>query len=165
MVPKVMSSDRFFALAWGWAMAMTPLTKSGKLKRSSLRTILPLSILPMSNTSLMRLRRCRDDDWMRSRQAAMRSGSCRWAFAMVVRPTMAFMGVRMSWDMLERNCDFAALAVCARESASRRSALRRSSRLRLRYMSARYTASDTATPAMSTTAQPTVCRPLSVTTL
>ncbi len=102
---------------------------------------------------------------MRSRQAAMRSGSCRWVLAMAVSPTMAFIGVRMSWDMLERNCDFAALADCARASASCRSALRRPSRMRLRYMSVRYTASDTVTPAMSTTAQPTVCRPLSFTML
>ena len=52
------------------------------------------------------------------RQSCTRAFSSMWARPMEVMPRMAFMGVRMSWDILDKNRLFAWLA----SSASRRAA-------------------------------------------
>ena len=44
-----------------------------------------------------------------------------WVLARAVKPMMAFMGVRISWDMLERNTLLALLARLAWARASSRS--------------------------------------------
>ena len=67
----------------------------------------PFSILLISSTSLMSPNRWRLERVILFRQSSTLSGSSRWTLAMSVMPTMAFMGVRMSWDMWERKSDLA----------------------------------------------------------
>ena len=57
-----------------------------------------------------------------SRQSRTRAGSPACRSAMAAMPMMAFMGVRMSWDMAERKLLLARLAcsAAASESLSRR---------------------------------------------
>ena len=48
-----------------------------------------------------------------SRQSSTRSGSWLWDMAMAVIPMIAFMGVRISWDIWARKLLFASLASLA----------------------------------------------------
>ena len=82
------------------------------------RVILELSILLMSRISLTRLSRCLEDTDIFFRQSATLSLSSKWAAARAVIPVIAFMGVRISWLMADRNSLFALLASSARASAS-----------------------------------------------
>ena len=66
----------------------------------------------------MRLKRCVLEDLILFRYSSTFSGWSRRLAARVVKPTMAFMGVRMSWDMFERKALLAALALLAWVSAS-----------------------------------------------
>ena len=52
------------------------------------------------------------------RYSFTRSLSSRWLTASVVKPMMAFIGVRMSWDILERKVLLARLAFSAAATAS-----------------------------------------------
>ena len=88
-----------------------------------LRVSFPLSILDMSSTSLISPSRCRPDREIFRRQFCTCCMSFRLAVAMAVMPTMAFMGVRMSWDMLERNSLLARLACTASRRAWSSSAI------------------------------------------
>ena len=63
----------------------------------------PLSMRDMSNTSLTRLMRWAEAVWILRRQSWTRAFSSMWLRPMVVSPTMALTGVRISWDILERN--------------------------------------------------------------
>ena len=47
------------------------------------------------------------------RQSSTRSGSWLWDMAMAVIPMIAFMGVRISWDIWARKLLFASLASLA----------------------------------------------------
>ena len=74
--------------------------------------------------------RCREDWSIFSRQAFTLTGSFSWERAMKVMPMTTFSGVRMSCEMLERNCDFALLARFAWARASWRRSMRRCWRFR-----------------------------------
>ena len=110
-----MSKRCFLAFTWGWMMLTMLSAVSRRQTMSTFRVSLPLSILDISSTSLMRPSRCLLDREIFCRQEATCSRLSRLAAAMAVMPTMAFMGVRMSWLMLERNSLLARLA----RSASR----------------------------------------------
>ena len=114
------SKDCSRAWAWGSRMLYSSSISSGREKGATFREVLPLSILLMSSTSLMRLSRW----WLEevifrvySRTLAASSASLA---SRVVKPMMAFMGVRMSWDILDRNALLASLARLAWDRASRR---------------------------------------------
>ena len=98
-------------------MVTTFSISSGRSKGPILGVIFPLSILDISRTSLIRLSRC----WLESsiffRQSSIFSGSFIWEKAIFVMPTMAFIGVRISWLMRERKSDFARFAFSALSSA------------------------------------------------
>ena len=70
----------------------------------------PLSILDISKISLMSASRNLAEFSTLSRQSHTRSGSSHDSLAMESIPMIAFMGVRMSWDMRERKSDLARLA-------------------------------------------------------
>ena len=78
--------------------------------------IFPLSMLLISSTSLMRESRCSELSSIFFRQFCT-SGFGSFFIAMVVKPIMAFIGVRMSCDILLRKVVFAMLALCASASA------------------------------------------------
>ena len=86
-----------------------------RLNSSSFRVSVPASILLISSTSLMMASRCLLAEVIFPRHSVSFSGSCRWVPAMAVMPMMAFMGVRMSWDIRERK---SVLALLARLAAS-----------------------------------------------
>ena len=120
-----METSNFWRLARIWGRTMLTM-ESMTFRRetwSMLRVILPLSILLMSSTSLMRPSRCLLERVIFRRQFCTWAGSSMLAVAMAVMPTMAFMGVRMSWDMLERNSLLALLAFSASRRAVSRSAI------------------------------------------
>ena len=76
------------------------------------------SILFISRISLIRLNRCLDEMDIFCRQSATLSRSPIWAIARAVMPITAFMGVRISWLMVERKSLFARFASSARARAS-----------------------------------------------
>ena len=78
----------------------------------------PLSILDMSSTSLISPSRCLLDSVIFARQSFTRSVLSILDIAIVVMPTIPFIGVRMSWLMLERNSLFALFAFVASFLAS-----------------------------------------------
>ncbi len=80
---------------------------------SMFSVILPLSIFDMSSTSLIRPRRCLLESVIFFRQFCTCCLSSILAVAIAVIPTIAFMGVRISWLMLERNSLFALVALTA----------------------------------------------------
>lgn len=82
-------------------------SSSGQRKASRESIILPLSMRPISSISSMSPSSSFPDRAMVSRHSAMRLGSFRLLLAMVVMPIMAFIGVRISWDILARNRDLA----------------------------------------------------------
>ena len=109
----------FFPPAMGRMTTLMDSISSSMEKTDWRRDILPLSILEISRMSLIRPSR-----WLLaapilrvySRTFTALSGS---RASRVEKPMTAFMGVQMSWLMLERKVDFASLASCAICSASR----------------------------------------------
>ena len=83
-------------------------------------TSLPDSIRLMSRMSLMSPSRCRALPPIFSRYSRVRSEMAGSLRARLLRPMMAFMGVRISWLMFERKAVFALLASSAASSASLR---------------------------------------------
>ena len=73
---------------------------------------MPLSIFDMSNTSFISPKRWRLDVVILCRQLCTCSVLSILAVAIAVMPTMAFMGVRISWLILERN-SLLALVACS----------------------------------------------------
>lgn len=61
----------------------------------------------------MRLKRSLEESSIFLKQSSTRSRLSRFFMAMAVIPTMPFMGVRISWDMLERKRLLARLAPSA----------------------------------------------------
>ena len=102
MSPISKRKDCFFCTAWGRTMTARSWTMSAREKRSSLMIIRPLSIRDMSSTSLTKLIRWTEAVRIFSRQSFTRAFSSMWLWAMEVIPMMAFIGVRISWDILER---------------------------------------------------------------
>ena len=87
---------------------------------------MPLSMRLMSRMSLIRDRRNRPETSSLARQSAAAAGSSSCWNARVAMPRMAFMGVRISWLIRERNSLLAALACSAWARAVRRMAFWRS---------------------------------------
>mmetsp|Transcript_10965 Transcript_10965/g.20642 ORF Transcript_10965/g.20642 Transcript_10965/m.20642 type:complete len:265 (-) Transcript_10965:1298-2092(-) len=88
---------------------------------------LPLSTWVRSRMSLMRLSSESEEDWM-----SLASSCCSWSSLVCSNswftPMMPLSGVRISWDMLARNCDLASLAArerlsCASAAMARRLAV------------------------------------------
>ena len=78
----------------------------------------PLSIRLMSRISLIRDSRCSLEVEILARYSFTFSWLSTWEAAREVNPMMAFMGVRISWDMLFRNVVLAELALSARSKAA-----------------------------------------------
>ena len=97
---------------------LTLSTKVRKSKTSRLSSSLPLSILDMSSTSLMRTSRCLEERLIFLRHSTTLASFPAFCRAMRVMPMTPFMGVRISWDMRERNSLLARLARSARTVAS-----------------------------------------------
>ena len=97
----------------GFVSVMRLSTRSGRLKSSCASVIFPLSIRAISSTSLISPNRCRLDFVILLRHSMTLSWLSIFAPAIAVRPTMAFIGVRISWDILERNSVFARFAFSA----------------------------------------------------
>ena len=73
-------------------------------------SILPLSILDIFSTSLINFKRCPDACSIFPRQSITRSGSPIFSEAIRVIPIIAFIGVRISWDIFDKKILFARLA-------------------------------------------------------
>ena len=83
---------------------------SDKLNSSSVSVIFPLSILLISSISLISPNKCLLDFVIFARQSFTFSLSLICVPAIAVIPIIAFIGVLISCDILDRNCVFAALA-------------------------------------------------------
>ncbi len=104
-----------------WALSANRVATSSTRARNSKSTIssssLPASILEKSKTSLMILSRLTPDCWMTSAKRRCLAGNSVPNRRSAI-PRMPFIGVRISWLMLARNCDFARLAASARSLAA-----------------------------------------------
>ena len=118
------SSGMTTSKAWAFCSHCGPMTAAARSKSTDRRngslvsTIFPLSIFEMSSTSLMRLSRWSDAAPIFRRLSSVLSASSVCSFAICSMPMMAFIGVRISWLMRERNSDFAWLAASAAVMAS-----------------------------------------------
>ena len=99
-------------------MLMKSSISSGSTKSSSFNETFPLSILLISKTSLIRPSSCFEEVVILVRHAFTLSCLLISIAAMAVRPMMAFIGVRISCDILNKNCDFAELARCSTSSSA-----------------------------------------------
>ena len=93
---------------------------SGRCTVALSSLMVPLSMRLISKTSLIRLSRCCPDTLIFCRYSLTSSGLFRWVVASAVKPRMAFIGVRISCDILFKNTVFALLACSAAASALRR---------------------------------------------
>ena len=80
---------------------------------TSVILVFPFSILAISSTLLISPRSCSLATSMLERYSFSWSALLIFLFASSVNPTMAFIGVLISWDMLKRNWDLALLAISA----------------------------------------------------
>ena len=108
----------FFSLTMGWEMLMRFSAHSTMEKVTGLMVSLPLSTLEMSRISLIRVSR-----WLLARPILWRfsrtdTGSSTFLLAIVVRPMIAFIGVLMSCDIMERKSVLARLARSAEDTAA-----------------------------------------------
>ena len=119
MIP-VTSTKKFCSLAsaMGRMIASTEDTSEFRVNSSTFSTTFPLSILDTSNISLIRLSRCCPDAIIFFVYSRTLSGFSASLSNSVVNPRTAFIGVRISWDIFERNIVLELLAICAACSAS-----------------------------------------------
>ena len=108
----------FFSFAIGRMIASTEDTRSFRVNSPMVSATLPLSILETSSTSLIRLKRCWPEAVIFFVYSRTFTGLSASFVSRVVKPRMAFMGVRISWDMLERKVVLELLAICAAFNAS-----------------------------------------------
>ena len=108
----------FFAWYCGFTIAIFLWISSVRENDSEVRTSLPLSIFDISSTSLINSNKCFEEIPILYRQSFTFSRSSMWISASFVIPTIAFIGVRISWDMLDRNTLFDALACSAAATAA-----------------------------------------------
>ncbi len=108
----------FFACAIGRMIASTEDTRSFSVNSSTESTTFPLSILETSKMSLIKLSRCWPDAVIFFVYARTFSGFSASFASSVVKPSTAFIGVRISCDILERNIVLELFASCAACSAS-----------------------------------------------
>ena len=116
----VTSTKNFCSLAsaMGRIIASAEDTRSFRVNSSTFKTTLPLSIFDTSNISLIRLNRCWPDAIIFFVYSRTLSGFSASFASSVVKPRTAFIGVRMSWDILERNIVLELLAIWAACNAS-----------------------------------------------
>ena len=93
----------FLAFIWGCTILTILSISSFRETMSLFNVIFPLSILDISSTSLISPKRCLLDKVIFFRQFCTCWMSSIFAVAIAVIPTIAFMGVRISWLILERN--------------------------------------------------------------
>ena len=119
MCPLIRHS-KFSPLSLHWDMTMVLICSSMPLKEnSSLRsTSRPDSMRLMSRMSLISPSRCRALSPIFSRYSRVWGRRVSSFRARLFRPMMAFMGVRISWLMLDRKAVLALLACSAAASAS-----------------------------------------------
>ena len=108
----------FFASKAGCTMTNKLSNSSLILNASSVSMILSLSSLDISSTSLIRFNKSLEEMVIFFKQSAIRiwSSMCRPAIAVI--PTMALIGVRMSWLIRDRKSVLARLAALALCKAS-----------------------------------------------
>ena len=94
---------------------------SAKLNFLLLISIFPVSILDISRISLIRDSRYLDEASIFRKQSWTLGVSSIFICPMVLIPIMAFMGVLISWLILDRKSDLALFAALAAASASRKS--------------------------------------------
>ena len=92
-----------------------------KSKVSLDSVIFPVSILDISRISLSSDKRYLDEVSILSKQSFTRTGSSIFNLPMVLIPIIAFIGVLISWLILERKSDLALLAAFAAARASLKS--------------------------------------------
>ena len=107
-----------FASAIGRMIASTEVTKSFSVNSSMVRTTFPLSIFETSKISFIKLSKCCPDAIIFLVYSLTFSGFSASLFNNVVNPRTAFIGVRISWDIFERNVVLELLAICAACNAS-----------------------------------------------
>ena len=110
-----MSKVCFLVLTCGCMMLTMPSTTSFNEICSVVNVNLPLSILDISKTSLISPKRCLLDNVIFLRQFSTCFLSSMWAVAIAVMPTIAFIGVRISWLIFAKKsllALFASRAVC-----------------------------------------------------
>ncbi len=112
------NSSSCFAFTCGWIMFTSPCISSEILHSCSLICTFPLSIRLMSKMSLIKLSRWLLEERTLLRQSFTWALLSIWETAMVVKPIIAFIGVRISWDMLDRKVVLALLAYWACKRAS-----------------------------------------------
>ena len=106
---------------WGWIILTMLSITSLRETWSIFRLILPLSIFDISNTSLISPSKCLLESMILRRQFFTWSLLSILAVAIAVMPTMAFIGVRISWLIFDKNsllALFAFSASCLARSAS-----------------------------------------------
>ena len=106
------------ALICGWTIFTMLSITSRKESCSILRLSFPVSIFDISSTSLISPRRCLLESVIFLRQSTTLGVSSIFARAIAVIPTTPFIGVRISWLMLDRN---SLLALLARTASCRAS--------------------------------------------
>lgn len=104
-----MSKVCLFALTCGCIILTIPSTTSFNEICSVVKVNFPLSILDISKTSFISPNRCLLDNVIFLRQFCTCFWSSMWAVAIAVMPTIAFMGVRISWLIFAKNSLFALL--------------------------------------------------------
>ena len=107
-----------FTFDIGRIMASTEDTRSFKVNSSIFRTTFPLSIFDTSKISFIKLSRCWPDAMIFFVYSLTLSGFSASLARRVVNPKTAFMGVRISWDILERNIVLELFAIWAACKAS-----------------------------------------------
>ena len=107
------SNSCCFALACGRIMVPSSSISSARLISVMLSVVFPLSILLISNTSLIKPRRYWLEAVIFRAYSFTRSESPASWFNSTVRPTIAFIGVRISWLILFKKVLFALLAAFA----------------------------------------------------
>ena len=116
------STNNSSCFAWisAWMILRSSCRISGRRQSCSDKFILPLSMRLISRTSLIKLNRWFPEVIIFRRYPSTCSLCSRWLRASVVKPMIAFIGVRISCDILERNVLFARFArfACKRASSS-----------------------------------------------
>ena len=112
------NNSNCFAFTCGWIIFTKLCINSEILQSCSLICTFPLSILLISKISLIRLSKWLLEESTFCKQSRTCSRLSIWLTAIVVNPIIAFIGVRISCDILERKVVFALFACCACIKAS-----------------------------------------------
>ena len=112
---SVIFTEIWCLCSWIWLLVIDSILSisSESSNSSSTRSTLPDSILFISNTSFIRLSKCLLAWVIFARLSCTLSLSSMCAAAMAVIPMMAFIGVRISWDMEDKKSVFALFAASA----------------------------------------------------